>query len=103
MTASAWSRWWWIPRCRCSTRGRADAASRLPVTFPHLGLDLRHARDPAVVILGLLAHVAEHLRVRQDQEGFLLDAGQCILCYLLRRQIAVAGLRTLRDRAQHIG
>ncbi len=42
----------------------------LPVSFPHLRLDLRHPCDPAIVILGLLAHVAEHLRVRQNDEAF---------------------------------
>src|ERR1700690_923590 len=42
--------------------------SLLPVLLPHLGLDLRHAGYPAIIILGLLAHVAEHLRMRQDQK-----------------------------------
>ena len=59
--------------------------------------------DPAVVILGLLAHVAEHLRVRQDHKCLLLDAGEHVLRHLFRRQVAVAGLRALRDRAQHVG
>ena len=41
--------------------------------------------------------------MRQDQECFLLDAGKRIACHLLRRQIAVTGLRSLRQPAQHVG
>src|ERR1700752_977375 len=55
----------------------------LPVGLAHLRLDLGHARYPAVVILGLLAHVAEHLRMRQDHEGFLLEAREHVPGHLL--------------------
>src|SRR5262249_15981440 len=75
----------------------------LPKILPHLGLDLGHAAYPAVVVLGLLAHVAEHLRVGQDQECLLRDAGERVFRDLLGRQIAVAALRTLGNRAQHVG
>src|SRR5258705_9679651 len=75
----------------------------LPEIFPHPGLDLRHAGDPAVVVFRLLAHVAQHLRMRQDDKSLLLDASQGIVGDLLGRQIAVAGLRTFRDRAEHVG
>src|SRR5258708_2591087 len=47
--------------------------------------------------------LTRHLRVRQDHERLLLDAGERIVCHLLRRQVAIAGLRALRDRAQHVG
>src|SRR5260370_25503875 len=75
----------------------------LPVSFPHLRLDFRHAGDPAIIIFGLFAHVAQHLRMRQDDKRFLLDSLQGIVRDLLRRQIAVAGLRALRNRAEHVG
>src|SRR5262245_57675257 len=55
----------------------------LPVGLAHLRLDLGHARYPAVVILGLLAHVAEHLWMGQDHEGLLLEAGEHVPCDLL--------------------
>src|SRR5260221_9472129 len=98
----------WMPGTRPGMTNSDTAPDKirfylLRVSFAHLGLDLRHARYPAIVILGLPAHVAEHLRVRQDDECFLLEAGEHILRHLLRRQIAVAGLRTLRDRTQHVG
>src|SRR5882757_6351423 len=82
---------------------RSVAPSPLAMRFPHLRLDLRHAADPAIVILGLLAHVVDYLRMRQDQERFLFDAFQRIVGNLLRAQVTVAGLRTFRDRAQHVG
>ena len=41
--------------------------------------------------------------VRQDQECLLLEAGEHVFRDLLRREIAVAGLWALRDRAQHVG
>src|SRR5260221_8974162 len=98
----------WMPGTRPGMTNSDTAPDKirfylLRVSFAHLGLDLRHARYPAIVILGLLAHVAEHLRVRQDDECFMLEAGEHILCHLLRRQIAVAGLRAFRNRAQHVG
>src|SRR3954447_24615127 len=92
------------------TMGAPDYASLHPGYEPlrpkfvaHPGLDLGHAADPAVVVLGLFAHVAEHLRVRQDQERLLLEAGEHIFGDLLRREVAVAGLRALGNRTQHVG
>src|SRR4051794_184400 len=115
MRARALWRSSWIRRCRCCT-GRSietqvarmeRTQSRLPILLPelvpHPGLDLGHAADPAVVILGLLAHVAEHLGVRQDQKRLLLEAGEHVPGDLLRCEITVAGLRALGDRAQHVG
>src|SRR5436309_10032870 len=133
MTASAWWRRSWNPRCRCCTRRKSnfvmaglvpaihvffpalskamdagdkpghDAYLSFPVTLAHPGLDPGHAADPAVVVVGFLPHVIEHLRMRQDHERLLLDALQRVLRHLLRRQVAVAGLRPLRDRTQHVG
>jgi hypothetical protein len=71
-------------------RNDGGCALRLPETFPHPGLDLRHACDPAIIILGLLAHIAQDLRVRQNHKSFLLDSGQRVVGDLLRRQVAVA-------------
>src|ERR1700722_19864339 len=87
---------------RGTSPGHDDFKS-LPVSFPHLRLDLRHARDPAIVILRLLAHVARDLRVRQDDEGLLFNAGERIHRHLLRRKVAVAGLRALRNLPEHVG
>src|SRR5438067_650926 len=64
----------------------------LPELVPHLRLDLGHAADPAVVILGLLAHVTKYLRVRQDQERLLRESGEHVFGDLLGREVAVAGL-----------
>src|SRR5258706_1308645 len=82
---------------------RSVAPSPLAMRFPHLRLDLRNAADPAIVILGLLAHVVDYLQMRQDQKRFLLDALERVLRDLKRAQVTVAGLRTFRDRAQHVG
>src|SRR5882724_9476526 len=41
--------------------------------------------------------------MRQNDECFLLDPGQRVVRDLLGRQIAVAGLRTFRDRPEHVG
>src|SRR5260370_213477 len=76
--------------------------SLLPVSFAHLRLDLRHPGNPAIVIFGLLAHVAQDLRMRQNDKCFLLDSRQGILRHLFRRQIAVSGLRPFRDQPQHL-
>src|ERR1700675_989066 len=43
----------------------AEIVFSRPETFPHFRLDLRHAGNPAIVISGLLAHVAQDLRMRQ--------------------------------------
>src|SRR5207253_584668 len=60
------------------------ATSRLSVSLAHPRLDLGHAADPAVVVFGLLPHVIEHLRMRQDHKRLLLDALQRILRHLFR-------------------
>src|SRR6266404_8328621 len=98
----------WIASLCSQWHGRACRAPHheglsLPKRFPHLRLDLRHTRYPAVVILGFVAHITENLRMRQDDECLLLDSLQRILRDLLRRKIAVAGLRAFRDRPQHVG
>src|SRR3954447_8161815 len=74
------------------SRNDGTKAPSLPVALPHPCLDLRHAADPAVVILGLLPHVVEHLRMRQDDKSFLLDPLQRILRDAFRRKVAIAGL-----------
>src|SRR5580698_907772 len=64
--------------------GGISRAGSPPMLFPQLGLDLGHARNPAVVIVGLTAHVVEHLRVRQNQKRLTLDAFERILRHLRR-------------------
>src|SRR3984893_12506133 len=73
---------------RRAPRASLGARCLLPVGFAHPGLDLRHAGDPAIVIFSLLAHVAEHLRVRQDHKSLLLDPPLPIDCDLRRRLVA---------------
>src|SRR3954466_7421747 len=76
------------PLKRVAVTHAATRTVMLPAELvPHPRLDLGHAAEPAVVVLGLLAHVAEHLGMRQDQEALLGKALQHVLRNLLRREV----------------
>ena len=51
-----------------------------------LAVQLAHAAQPAVVVVGLAAHVVEHLRVGQNEEGLRLDRPDAGLGRVLRLQ-----------------
>src|SRR5579871_114660 len=70
--------------------------------FPGLKrpLELHHAAEPAVVVLGLVAHVLRDLRMRQDQKSLGFEAFDHGVSALLRREHPVEMLRAVRAAAQ---
>ena len=65
-------------------------------------VQLLHAAQPAVVVLGLVQEVLRHFRVRQHQEFLLAHGRDDDLGHLLRRQHAVDAGRA-RAVARHVG
>src|SRR5436305_15021769 len=77
----------------------ATSALRLREGAP----ELRHAADPAFVIVGLFPHVTKNLRMREDEEPLFREAVYDALRHILGRQHAINMLRTLSARTQHRG
>ena len=49
-------------------------------------LQLGHAADPSIVILDLVAHVARHFGVREDEEALSRKPRQCERCDFVRAE-----------------
>ena len=71
--------------------------------MPELSVQLAHAADPAVVIRRLVAHVVQHLGMRQDEEGLFPDRLEAELRHRLRLQHPVDGGDMIFVPACHLG
>src|SRR5437588_6090872 len=83
--------------------GPAEATAPSALRLREGAPELRHAADPAFVIVGLFPHVTKNLRMREDEEPLFREAIDDALRHILGRQHAINMLRTLSARSQHRG
>src|SRR5437588_11585582 len=83
--------------------GPAEATAPSALRLREGAPELRHAADPAFVIVGLFPHVTKNLRMREDEEPLFREAVYDALRHILGRQHAINMLRTLPARTQHRG